>query len=99
MRDFEKVLQSLGLDIEVVIAAQRSAVVGKTIGEVEEQANGAFFIVQINRREGEAITRPDASMVIEAGDGLVLVGRGAQARALAGLFEAGGRAGFRVSAR
>jgi hypothetical protein len=37
--------------------------------------------------------------VIEAGDGLVLVGRGARARAMSGLFEARGRAGFRMSAR
>jgi voltage-gated potassium channel Kch len=99
MKDFEKVLQSLGLDLDVVIAAPQSPVVGKTIGSVEEQANGAFFIVQINRRDGEPVTRPEPGTVIAAGDGLVLVGRGAQARAMSGLFEARGRAGFRVSAR
>jgi voltage-gated potassium channel Kch len=99
MRDFEKVLLSLGLDLDVVIAAPQSPVVGKTIASVEEQANGAFFIVQINRRDGEAVTQPEPSTVIEAGDGLVLVGRGARARAMSGLFEARGRAGFRMSAR
>jgi Trk K+ transport system NAD-binding subunit len=99
MKDFEKVLQSLGLDLDVVIAAPQSPVVGKSIGSVEEQANGAFFIVQINRRDGEAVTRPEPDTVIQAGDGLVLVGRGAQARALSTLFEARGRAAFRVSAR
>ncbi len=99
MKDFEKVLQSLGLDLDVVIAAPQSPVVGKSIGSVEEQANGAFFIVQINRRDGEAVTRPEPDTVIQAGDGLVLVGRGAQARALSALFEARGRAAFRVSAR
>ena len=99
MRDFEKVLLSLGLDLDVVIAAPQSAVVGKTIASVEEQANGAFFIVQINRRDGDAITQPQPSTTIEAGDGLVLVGRGARARAMSGLFEARGRAGFRMSAR
>jgi voltage-gated potassium channel len=99
MKDFEKVLQSLGLDIDVVAAAPKSPVIGMTIEAIEQHANGAFFIVQINRREGEAITRPDGSLVVGESDGLVLVGRGAQARALAGLFEARGRAGFRVSAR
>lgn len=99
MKDFEKVLQSLGLDLDVVIAAPQSPVVGKTIGSVEEQANGAFFIVQINRRDGEAVTQPEPGTVIAAGDGLVLVGRGARARAMSGLFETRGRAGFRVSAR
>jgi voltage-gated potassium channel len=99
MKDFEKVLQSLGLDLDVVVAAPKSPVIGMTIEAIEQHANGAFFIVQINRRGGEAITRPERSLVVAESDGLVLVGRGAQARALAGLFEARGRAGFRVSAR
>ncbi len=99
MQDFEKVLHALGLDMDVVVAAPGSAVVGRTLETVEKQANGAFFIVQINRRAGEAVTQPDPNTVIEAGDGLVVVGRGVQARALSGLFEARSRAAFRVSAR
>jgi voltage-gated potassium channel len=99
MKDFEKVLQSLGLDIDVVVAAPKSPAIGMTIEAIEQQANGAFFIVQINRRGGDAITRPGGSLVVQESDGLVLVGRGARARALAALFEARGRAGFRVSAR
>jgi voltage-gated potassium channel len=96
MKDFEKVLLSLGLDMQVVVAAPKSAAIGKTIGMVEQQGNGAFFIVQINRRDGEAVTRPDPSTVIGDGDGLVLVGRGG---AFGSLFDAGGRGAFRVSAR
>jgi voltage-gated potassium channel Kch len=99
MKDFEKVLLSLGLDIQVVVAAPKSASIGKTIEAVEQQANGAFFVVQINRRDGEAITRPDGSTIIEDGDGLVLVGRGAPSKAIGALFEAGSRTAFRVSAR
>src|ERR1700677_1474085 len=72
MRDFERVLQSLGLELEVVVAASGSPIVGKTIEAVEQQANGAFFIVQLNRREGEAITHPDATTQIEPGDGMVI---------------------------
>jgi voltage-gated potassium channel len=99
MKDFEKVLQSLGLDIEVVVAAPKSSAIGMTIEAIEQQSDGAFFIVQINRRGGEAITRPDGSLVVQESDGLVLVGRGAKARALGALFEAGGRAGFRAAKR
>jgi voltage-gated potassium channel len=99
MKDFEKVLQSLGLDIDVVVAAPKSPVIGMTVEAIEQQANGAFFIVQLNRRGGDAITRPEGSLIVEESDGLVLVGRGAQSRALGALFEARGRAGFRVSAR
>ncbi len=99
MKDFEKVLLSLGLDIQVVVAAPKSASIGKTIEMIEQQGNGAFFVVQINRRDGEAITRPEGSTVVRDGDGLVLVGRGAQAKAIGALFEAGARTAFRVSAR
>jgi Trk K+ transport system NAD-binding subunit len=88
MRDFERVLQSLGLELEVVAAAPGSQIVGQTIEAVEDQADGAFFIVQLNRREGEAITHPAGDTLVEAGDGLVIVGRGVKARALSGLFAA-----------
>ena len=83
MRQFDKVLSELGLDMEVVVAAEGAAVVGETIVQLETRANGAFYVVQINRRNGEAITRPPSDMKIEAGDGLVVVGRpGKQINAL-----------------
>jgi len=96
MKDFERVLHSLGLDLEVVAAAPESPIVGQTIEAVEQNANGAFFIVQLNRRDGEAITRPEGATRIQAGDGIVIVGRGAKARALSGLFTA---RTFRLSVR
>jgi voltage-gated potassium channel Kch len=99
MRDFEKVLMSLGLDIHVVIAAAQSAAVGQTIEQLEQQANGGFFVVQLDPKGGDAVTRPAPSTLIEAGDGLVLVGRASQARTLSALFEPGRRGGYRVSAR
>ena len=45
-----------------------------------------MFIVQLNRRGGIVINDPNHQTVIEAGDGLVIVGRGAKARALGELF-------------
>ena len=75
MQDFEKVLRELGLEMEVVIAAEQTAVVGITIAELESRAKGAFFVVQLNRRDGETITKPSGAVSIEAGDGLVVVGR------------------------
>jgi voltage-gated potassium channel Kch len=96
MRDFEKVLLSLGLSMETVAVAPDSPAAGQTIEWVEREANGAFFVVQINYRDGETVTRPEKETGIKAGDGLVLVGRGVRARQL---FEAGGRSSFRKSAR
>jgi Trk K+ transport system NAD-binding subunit len=99
MKDFEKVLLSLGLDIQVVVAAPKSAAIGKTIETIEQQAKGAFFIVQINRHDGESIAQPQASTVILDGDGLVLVGREGQAQMIDALFEVGGAGASRESAR
>src|SRR6185312_12939391 len=84
MRDFEQVLLSLGLELELIEAAPGSEIVGQTIDAIEQKADGALFIVQINRRGGHAITDPDRKTVIEPGDGVVIVGRGAKARALGG---------------
>lgn len=75
MRDFEKVLRDLGLEMEVMVARENTAVVGATIGDLERRAKGAFFVVQINHRDGETITRPGDAVQIGAGDGLVVVGR------------------------
>ena len=75
MRDFETVLRDLGLAMEVMVARDNTAVVGATVGDLERRGKGAFFIVQINHRDGETVTRPAATTLIGAGDGLVVVGR------------------------
>jgi Trk K+ transport system NAD-binding subunit len=77
MKDFEKVLRDLGLEMEVVVAAENTAVVGLTIEALEARAKGSFFVVQLNRREGDPVTRPSGDLRVEVGDGLVLVGRDA----------------------
>jgi voltage-gated potassium channel len=91
MKDFEKILLGLGLDMDVIVAEPGSPAIGRTIAEMERDGDGAFFIVQINRRAGHVVTGPAASTVIEDGDGVVLVGRGARERATSGLFESAGR--------
>ena len=86
MRDLERTLRNLGLAIEVIVAPENGALTGLSIGEIETRTNGAFFIVQINRREGDPITGPDKATRIEVGDGVVVVGRTGQA--INALFEA-----------
>ena len=79
MRELEKQLRNLGLVIEVVIAPEQGALTGLTIEEIESRTSNAFFIVQINRRDGDAITGPEKATRVEAGDGVAVVGRSAQA--------------------
>ncbi|HVZ09437.1 potassium channel family protein [Rhodopila sp.] len=85
--DVERMLRQLGLDADTIIAAPDSPMVGKTVAAVEAQAGGAFFIVQITRRTGQVLLRPDAMTEVEPGDGLFLVGRGPMVRAAIDVFE------------
>ena len=75
MRELERTLRNLRLVIEVVVVPERGALTGLTIEEIEQRARGAFFIVQVNRRDGDPITAPDKTVRVGAGDGVVVVGR------------------------
>jgi voltage-gated potassium channel len=79
MRELERTLRNLGLSIEVVVAPEHGALTNLSIEDIEARVAGAFFIVQINRRSGDTITGPDKATRIEPGDGVVTVGRSAQA--------------------
>jgi len=75
MRDLGRNLHSLGLDLEVLPAADGSKFANQSIEQIERQAGGAFLIVAINRNDGSTITRPSPATLIQAGDGVVLIGR------------------------
>ena len=57
---FQRVLHNFGMELEVVTAASQSPAVYMTVAGIERQAKGAFFIVQINRRDGDVHTAPPA---------------------------------------
>ena len=86
MQGFEKELRLLGLDLDTVTVAAGSPAVGKPVEALEREANGAFYIVAMNRYSGERVDHPGPTVRVESGDGLVLVGRGACAREYYGLF-------------
>ena len=96
MREVEKTLGDLGMDIEVVIAGEDTALPGLTIAEVEGRVRGAGFVAQLHRREGETVSRPPADLRIEPGDGLVMVGRTGSLNALRAMASARARAGRTV---
>jgi voltage-gated potassium channel len=92
---FQRVLRSFGIELEVVTAAPQSPAVRMTVDAIERQARGAFFIVQINRRDGDVHTGPPGTAVVEEGDGVVLIGRPNRAAVLTSLFEPRRRVGVR----
>jgi voltage-gated potassium channel len=84
---FQRVLHNFGIELEVITAASQSPAVRMTVSAIERQAKGAFFIIQINRRDGDVFTAPPATAVIGEGDGVVLIGRPNRAAILTSLFE------------
>jgi Trk K+ transport system NAD-binding subunit len=74
-------LHGLGLELEVEAVPPESPMAGRSIGEAERIAGGTVFIVAINRKSGETLTRPDQATVIEPGDGVVMITRASRAAA------------------
>lgn len=92
---FQRVLHNFGMELEVVTAAPQSPAVKMTVAAIERQAKGAFFIVQINRRDGDTYTSPPATAIVGEGDGVVLIGRPNRSALLTSLFEPRLRSGVR----
>jgi voltage-gated potassium channel len=92
---FQRLLHNFGIELEVITAAPQSPAVRMTVAAIERQAKGAFFIVQINRRDGDVFTAPPATTAVGEGDGVVLIGRPNRAAILTALFESRQRLGPR----
>lgn len=75
MREVTTVLGDLGLELEVTVAGEGSAIVGRTVEALQAGVGGALLVVAINRKGGATVDRPGAAVMIGAGDGVVTVGR------------------------
>ena len=75
MRELEKTLRDIGLEVDVVTNAEGTAFIGRTVGELEARGKGAFFVIEVNRPNGDVVTRPPADFTFGVGDSLLVVGR------------------------
>lgn len=66
-------LHSMGLELEVRAVAPDGPMAGASIDKIEHEA--AVFVIAVNRKSGETLTRPDPETVVEAGDGVVMITR------------------------
>ena len=92
---FQQALRTFGMELEVITAPPQCPAVGMTLAAIERQARGAFFVVQVNRSDGDTFTAPPANTVVGAGDGVVLIGRPNRSEILTALFEPRVRTGAR----
>ena len=74
-RQMELDLQTLGLEMAIVAAAEGSAFTGLTVQEIERQAGGTFFIVAIEQAGTRTADRPLPSTCVKAGDGVTILCR------------------------
>ncbi len=82
-RQMELDLRTLGLEIEMVVAAEGSAFAGLTVAEIEAQAGRHFFIVAIEKAGSGKAEPPLPDTRIAPGDGVTLLGRGGRGEAVA----------------
>ncbi len=68
-------LRTLGLELEILPVAAGSAYAGQSVEQIEKGAGGTLFVVALNRRDGETINRPGPELMVEAGDGVVVITR------------------------
>jgi Trk K+ transport system NAD-binding subunit len=85
-RGLARDLRRIGLELEVLAAAEGSRCVGHTIAELEASAGGAFMVVALERHNGPNLLQPGPEVVIEAGDGVAIVGRPGRAMAVQRAF-------------
>jgi Trk K+ transport system NAD-binding subunit len=87
LQGFGHNLHNLGLNLVVVTVAANSRFARLTVEEIEHQADGAFLIVALNRRDGSTVPKPDPTTRVIPGDGVVIIersGRGGAQAAFAG---------------
>jgi voltage-gated potassium channel len=75
LQGFGHNLHNLGLNLVVVTVASSSRYARLTVEEIEHQADGAFLIVALNRRDGTTVPRPDPKTRVVPGDGVVIIER------------------------
>ena len=68
-------LDTLGLEIEVVVAVEGSAFAGLTVEEIEREADCGFFIIAVEQGGSGKADRPLPGTRINAGDGVTVLGR------------------------
>ena len=83
-RQMEIDLGTMGLEMEMVIAAPGCAFEGHSVGEIERQVAGRFMIVAVQHSGTRDAVRASSEVRIAAGDGLTVLGRVGRAEALRG---------------
>lgn len=75
LRDMKRTLREHGLELQAVTVNAVSTLAGTQVAEAERRGQGGFFILQIDRANGQSISHPGRDVPIEAGDTVILLVR------------------------
>lgn len=67
-------LQQIHVQMLELAIAPQSSLVGKTVRELEIRGKGAFIVVALKRFQGEFITHPSPTLILNSGDVLTVLG-------------------------
>ncbi|MEO0837068.1 MAG: TrkA C-terminal domain-containing protein, partial [Cyanobacteria bacterium J06642_3] len=67
-------LAQIDVRLEELTISASSPLQGRTVGELEIRGKGAFILVALRRSEGELVTHPHSSMVLNSQDILIVLG-------------------------
>lgn len=67
-------LAQIEVQIDELTLSDSSILVSKTVGELEIRGKGAFILVGLRRVDGELVTHPHSSLILNAQDTLIVLG-------------------------
>jgi voltage-gated potassium channel len=69
-----ELLGQLDVQVDEIAIAPESPLVGATIGDIEVKGKGTFIIVALRQVGGTTMTHPSQSVVLKAGDAVIVMG-------------------------
>jgi voltage-gated potassium channel len=69
-----ELLAQIEVQIDELTIVAHSSLVGKTVRELEIRGKGAFIVVALRRSNGELLTHPHASLILNCEDTLIVLG-------------------------
>ena len=67
-------LAQIEVQIDELTLSARSPLVGKTIRELKIRGKGAFIVVALRRSNGQLLSQPGSSLILNRDDTLVVIG-------------------------
>lgn len=93
----DELLGQINVQINELVVKEESALVNKTIGQLEVRGKGTFIIIALRRQDRTVIKNPDRSLILNPGDTVIAIGNQGDIPKFARLNEAKSQMRYRGS--